>query len=182
MSTNTNSLKTQAPVSYWKLRGLLIVASLVIFIVSYQVGYNANLSPSEANSLIQDNTSYVSTLKGLPSLDFKLLRIFLDEYSVVLACNTPFLGPALSIYLAYASGTLDKAYMISGNVSSLQVDIPPYVNYIESFTLILATAEGLLLSYIYARKKKINYSETISILLLQASLIFLVASIVATLI
>lgn len=181
MSNKVVAKSSQEDLSYWKLRGICIILSTALILASYLVGYSMDLPLTHAREIVRDYSAYVDALKDLQNIDFRAFRFFLDSYATMLACNAPFLGPIFSAYTAYSSGMLNKACLIvEEQAASRNWNFPEFLDYLEWITFVIATSEGVLLTYLSATRRKMVLRETLLSLILQASLTFLAASIFST--
>jgi len=137
-------------------------------------GYSRQLSPEEAAALAQSVVDLYERLREGGDEAAATLELFSLGAISVFTCNSPLVGPALAAYLSYNSGVLSKALEMQQVVFTENTIFSSASSVLQLAALVLATAEGLYLSVITLKKRELwEPLETVSVMLLQASLMAL---------
>lgn len=159
--------------NYWKLRAVSILLMLILTASSIMAGYLQDISPEEASSLYNEATSYFEGLVVNGDVEATAFNMLRDFIPVVLVCNAPFVGPFTAIYTAYSAGYTAKAERIAtGNDTFASLFLDP-ANILQLLAIALAGGEGVLLSYVFWRKEKVENLETLAVIILEMSLTIL---------
>lgn len=155
----------------------LTLVAVFLLVASYVLGFAQNITPEEARRVAQEYKGYIEGARRIKDPDAVAFGVFVNESLVILVCNTPVIGPVTAAYISFYSGYMDKALQVAG-LEEATGTLEAY-SLIEWVALVLATAEGLMLTYAFFRRRRVSPVETLASVLLQLSLIAIVAALAA---
>ncbi len=161
----------------WALRAILFAASLALIVLLLVAGFSQEISVDTARQVYSSTEQYVGKLVVKGDAEATALNILLDFAPLVLACNTPVLGPLIAGAASYYTGYVSKAQLVATGRGGLQALFSDVISLLQILAISIASAEGMFLSYKLLKRQRAEFVETIAVLILEVGLAILVASI-----